>query len=185
MLRSLEIGLDTNQTLPSQTTIDHFVITIDRLIDHDGSRSDPLPHDYCHRQHQQHQKMVWFVPTSISCRNRGNSCSSARSEAHSGACCRCWQLSVAIDSSFLSLLLLEPNGFLSGNSKSCIDIEMLKDQEQELVRKKRDQRPQRNRSNHRNREYNVLDGLRCGFVSLDAPSRIHLVTFPDQHETRG
>jgi len=58
------------------------------------------------------------------------------------------------------------------NTKNRLEIEMLEDQEQELVRKKRDRRPQRNRSNHRHREHEVLDGLGSAVVALDAPLRI-------------
>mgnify|MGYP006973274288 CR=1 FL=1 len=57
------------------------------------------------------------------------------------------------------------------NTKNRVDIEVLEDQEQELVRKKRDRRPYSDRSNHRDREHELLDGLVSPVMILDAPSR--------------
>ena len=77
------------------------------------------------------------------------------------------------------LVLLLP--LLQRRSNNRINVDLLKDQEQELVRKERDRRPQRNRSNHRDREYEVLDCLGRMAVSLDAPSRIFLIRRSNQH----
>jgi len=67
---------------------------------------------------------------------------------------------------------LKSSTLIAINTKNRVDIEVLEDQEQELVRKKRDRRPQRDRSNHRDREHEVLDGLGSAVMMLDAPSRI-------------
>ena len=67
-----------------------------------------------------------------------------------------------------------------------VNVELLKDQEQQLVRKETDRRPQRNRSNHRYREHDLLDGLGSVAVSLDAPPMILLsrqVPINVQHST--
>ena len=69
---------------------------------------------------------------------------------------------------------LKSSTLIAINTKNRVDIEVLEDQEQELVRKKRDRRPQRDRSNHRDREHELLDGLGSAVVLLDAPSRIRM-----------
>ena len=55
-----------------------------------------------------------------------------------------------------------------------VNVDLLKDQEQELVWKETDRRPQRNRSTHRYRDHDLLDGLGSVAVSLDAPPMILL-----------
>ena len=65
---------------------------------------------------------------------------------------------------------LKSSTLIAINTKNRADIEVLEDQEQELVRKKRDRRPCCNRSNHRHREHDILDGLGSVCMSLDAPS---------------
>jgi len=84
-------------------------------------------------------------------------------------------LPLAISAS-LSLLLL-PHSFLvlmahTFTTHHRIKVKLLKDQEQQFVRKKRDRRPHRNRSNHRHREDEVPDDLGRLLMSLDAPSMI-------------
>ena len=69
---------------------------------------------------------------------------------------------------------LKSSTLIAINTKNRVDIEVLEDQEQELVRKKRDRRPQRDRSNHRDREHELLDGLGSAVMMLDAPSRIRI-----------
>jgi len=68
------------------------------------------------------------------------------------------------------LLLLIMLRSITRGSKNRVVVEKLEDQEQELVRKKRDRRPCCNRSNHRHREHDILDGLGSVCMSLDAPS---------------
>ena len=71
---------------------------------------------------------------------------------------------------------------ITSNIENRLVIEMLEDQEQDLVRKKRDRRPQGNRSSHRDREHDIFDGLGSAFVVLDAPSRIFFVGVPMSHK---
>jgi len=73
---------------------------------------------------------------------------------------------------------------ITSNIENRLVIEMLEDQEQDLVRKKRDRRPQGNRSSHRDREHDVFDGLGSAFVVLDAPSRILFVGVPMSHKAK-
>jgi len=100
-------------------------------------------------------------------REREILCGSLSYLVFEGKSCRSHHLALLV----LLVLVVEMmlRSIMRGSSNRVV-IEKLEDQEQELVRKKRDRRPYCNRSNHRHREHDILDGLGSVCMSLDAPS---------------